>query len=92
MTASRATQPAAAPLRDLIDESRDEAAFLWRRWETELASITRNLNEVWSWSEDRLQGALDGVRVADTQLLDVLAPCLKSDQLEQLTMAAHLLA
>ena len=83
----------ATPLRDIIDESRDEAAFLWRRWETELFSPTRNLDEMCSWSEDRLQGALDGVRVADEiQLLELLAACLRSDQLEQHTLAAHLLA
>lgn len=94
MTAAiRPARPTATPLRDLIDESRDEAAFLWRRWETELASTTRNLDEVWLWSEDRLQGALDGVRAADdTHLLEVLAACLRSEQLEQRTLAAHLLA
>lgn len=81
-----------APLWDLIEESRDDAAFLWRRRETELVSITRNLDEVWSWTEDRLQGAMDGVRIADTRLIDVLEPYLKSDERGQLMLAAHLLA
>ena len=56
-------QAATEPFRDLVDESFDEAAFLWRRWESELTSLTRNLDEIWSWTEDRLHGALDGVRV-----------------------------
>ena len=43
----------AVPFADLIGHSFDEAAFLWRRWEHELASPTRNLDEVWSWTEDR---------------------------------------
>ena len=35
-------QTVAEPFPDLIDESFDEAAFLWRRWESELTSLTRS--------------------------------------------------
>src|ERR1700754_4911662 len=68
------------PLPDLIDECLDEAAFLWQRWEAELTSAQRNLDEIWHWTEDRLSGALDGVRVAsDAQLEPLLAGAMASD-------------
>ena len=62
----------------LVEESFDEAAFLWRRWEDELTSLTRNLDEVWSWTEDRLHGALDGVRVAGNRLTDMVGGGLRA--------------
>ncbi len=86
-----ATQP--QPFRDLIDESLEESAFLWTRWESELASLTRNLHDIWNWTEDRLLGALDGVRVAPPDMFaSVLSAGLTSDDLAQVTVAAHLLA
>jgi uncharacterized protein (TIGR02270 family) len=60
------------PLPDLIEESLDEATFLWQRWEAELSSPQRNLDEIWDWTEDRLAGALDGVRVAPDGMLESL--------------------
>jgi uncharacterized protein (TIGR02270 family) len=56
------TRPA-APFPDLVEESLEEATFLWGRWEHELASLTRTLDDVVSWTEDRLHGAIAGVRV-----------------------------
>jgi uncharacterized protein (TIGR02270 family) len=82
----------AEPLWDLVEESRDEAAFLWKRWESDLDSPVRNLEEVWSWTEDRLQGALDGVRVAGNGLERLTQPALEGGDPTQLTIAAHLLA
>src|SRR5436190_11144567 len=58
------TSGASHAFDDLVEESLDEAAFLWGRWESELVSLTRSLDEVWTWTEDRLHGALDGVRAA----------------------------
>jgi uncharacterized protein (TIGR02270 family) len=81
-----------APFRDLVDESFDEAVFLWRRWEGELSSPTRNLLEVWSWTEDRLHGALDGVRVDSEVAIDLATQALSSDDSDRLTVAAALLA
>jgi uncharacterized protein (TIGR02270 family) len=81
-----------APFRDLVDESFGEAVFLWRRWEGELSSPTRNLLEVWSWTEDRLHGALDGVRVDREAALDLATQALSSDDSDRLTVAAALLA
>ena len=81
-----------APFRDLVEESLDEAAFLWKRWETDLVSTTRNLDEVWSWTEDRLQGALDGVRVTRDELPALTATALESNNSAELSVCAHLLA
>src|SRR6267142_499119 len=85
-------QSAAQPFRDLVDESLDEATFLWRRWEAELTSLTRNLDEVWSWTEDRLHGALDGVRIAGAGIIDVVTPGLLSDEIDRIAVTAGLLA
>src|SRR5712671_3510369 len=81
------------PFADLIAESLDEAQFLWGRWEAEQSSLTRNLDAVVSWTEDRLHGALDGVRVAPETLFEsLLSECLAGDVLHRVTVAAHLLA
>src|SRR5262245_1838836 len=77
------------PLPDLIDESLDEATFLWQRWEAELSSPHRNLDEIWDWTEDRLAGALDGVRVApDAKPESMLAGALASDDSLRQTVLA----
>jgi uncharacterized protein (TIGR02270 family) len=81
----------AGPFRDLIEESLDEATFLWRRWETELTSLTRNLDEIYSWTEDRLHGALDGVSVAGAALVDVVTPGLLSKETDRVTVSTAVL-
>ena len=85
-------QNAAAPFRDLVDESFDEAAFLWRRWESELCSLTRNLDEIYSWTEDRLHGALDGVHVGGAVAIDIASEALRSDDIDRATVGAVVLA
>ena len=85
-------QSAATPFRDLVDESFDEAAFLWRRWEGELTSLTRNLDEIYSWTEDRLHGALDGVHVGGAMAIDIATEALRSDDLDRATVGAAVLA
>ena len=84
--------PMGQPFPDLVEESWDEAAFLWKRWEADLASPVRTLDEVESWSEDRLQGALDGVRVAGEHLVRIARSALGGRDPARLTTAAHLLA
>jgi uncharacterized protein (TIGR02270 family) len=80
------------PFQDVVEESLDEAVFLWRRWRQELASPTRNLREIYSWTEDRLHGALDGVRVASPAMLEsLLSGALQADNPIALTVAAHVL-
>jgi uncharacterized protein (TIGR02270 family) len=85
-------QTAAEPFRDLVDESFDEAAFLWRRWESELASPTRNLDEIYSWTEDRLHGALDGIRVGGAAAIETATAALGSDEIDRVTVGAGVLA
>jgi uncharacterized protein (TIGR02270 family) len=80
------------PLWDLCEESLGEAQFLWQRWEADLTSLTRNLDEVWSWTEDRLQGALDGVRASGARMPAFLESSLSADDLPLLAVSAHLLA
>lgn len=82
----------AAPFWDLVEESLEEAAFLWKRWEAELASPVRNLQEIVSWTQDRLEGALDGVRVARDSLLPLMQSAMATDDAVRLTIGAHLLA
>src|SRR5687768_9798863 len=83
---------AAEPLQDLIDESLDEATFLLRRWESELTSLTRNLDEVYSWTEDRLHGALDGIRVAGAGVVDVATKAMLTGEIDQVTVSTGVLA
>src|SRR5690349_1843753 len=81
------------PLPELIDECLDEATILWQRWEAELSSPQRNLDEIWEWTEDRLNGALDGVRVApDSSLESLMADALSSDDSFRQTAVASALA
>ena len=84
-------QTVAAPFQDLVEESFDEAAFLWRRWENELFSLTRNLGEVWSWTEDRLHGALDGVRVAGAGAIELAKSAVHGDEADRITVGTAVL-
>ena len=59
---------------------------------SELASLTRNLDEVWSWTEDRLHGALAGVRVAGDDVVAIAAPGLTSEDIHEVAVSTWLLA
>lgn len=87
-----ALRTAAEPYWDLVEQSLEEAAFFWKRWEGDLESLTRNLEEVASWTEDRLHGALDGVRVAGDKVIEVTAAALRGKDHAAITAAAHTLA
>jgi uncharacterized protein (TIGR02270 family) len=81
------------PFAELIDKSFQEAAFLWSRWEADLCSLTRNLDEVWNWTEDRLSGALDGALLASASVLErQVAEALKDHRAPELTVLGHVLA
>src|ERR1035438_86412 len=68
---------AQAPMWDLVEESLDEAEFLWRRWEAALSTHARDLAGVRFWVEERLLGSLDGLRAAGTRAYDpLLIPAL----------------
>jgi uncharacterized protein (TIGR02270 family) len=84
-------QTVAEPFPDLVDESLDEAAFLWRRWESELTSLTRSLDEIYSWTEDRLHGALDGVRVAGARAVEVATRELGSEETDRIAVGTAIL-
>ena len=90
-TTSANPQTVAEPFSDLVDESLDEAAFLWRRWESELTSLTRSLDEIYSWTEDRLHGALDGVRVAGPRAVEVATRELGSEETDRVAVGAAIL-
>lgn len=83
--------PATDPFADLVEECLDEATFLWRRWEGELLSRTRSLDDVWSWTEDRLHGALDGVRAGGIGS-DLLVNGLLSADMDRVAVCAAVLA
>jgi uncharacterized protein (TIGR02270 family) len=87
-----AVRTTAEPYWDLVERSLEEAAFFWKRWEADLDSPTRNLDEVWSWTEDRLHGALDGVRVAGEKVVEATEAALSGKDYAAITAAAHVLA
>jgi uncharacterized protein (TIGR02270 family) len=83
---------ASGPFPEIIEENLDEAAFLWGRWEAELGSLTRNLDEIWAWTEDRLSGTIDGLLVARGELFTrVIERALSLKDLAFHTIAAHVL-
>src|SRR6185437_15094802 len=90
--AMNAVRTTAQPYWDLVEQSFEEAAFFWKRWEADLESLTRSLDEVWSWTEDRLHGALDGVRVAGEKVVEVTETALHGKDDAAITAAAHALA
>ena len=87
-----AVRTAAEPYWDLVQQSLEEAAFFWKRWEADLESLTRNLDEVGSWTEERLHGALDGVRVAGERVVEATEAALRGKDPAAQTAAAQVLA
>ncbi|MDX2021976.1 MAG: TIGR02270 family protein [Deltaproteobacteria bacterium] len=81
-------------LWDVVDESFDEAEFLWRTWESSLDTHARNYRQVWFWTEDRLHGALDGVRLGGPRAAEelLLPALLRPHQSGSFMVAAHVLA
>ncbi|MDE2448834.1 MAG: TIGR02270 family protein [Gammaproteobacteria bacterium] len=87
-----AVRTTAEPYWELVEQSFEEAAFFWKRWETDLESPARSLDEVWFWTEDRLHGALDGVRVAGEKVVEATDAALRGKDPAAITAAAHVLA
>lgn len=82
-----------APIWSLVEDSLDEAEFLWRRWEDALSSHAQDLEGVSFWIEERLLGSLEGVRVgAEPAFEQLLLPALDAEDPFRTTAAAHLLA
>lgn len=81
---------------DLVAESFSEATFLWARWQDALESPRHTLTSVVHWVEERLHGALDGVRLAmqpgEPRAVDeILLPALLGKRDRPAAVAAHLL-
>jgi uncharacterized protein (TIGR02270 family) len=78
---------------DLVEESFDEAAFLWRRWEDLLGTHAQDLAGVSFWAEERLLGSMEGVAVAGEAAFETaIAPALASDERWRLTVAGYVAA
>jgi uncharacterized protein (TIGR02270 family) len=87
---------AAAPttiLDDLVEDSLEEADFLWGGWEAALGSHALGLDGVASWVEERLLGSLDGVILAGDAAIDgLLAPAIDGAAGARLSAAVFCLA
>ncbi len=84
--------PRPAPAWDLVTESFSEAVFLWARWEDAMHSPRHSLDDVVWWVEERLLGALDGVRFGGQRAFDeLLVPALQGRRHRPAIVAAHLL-
>lgn len=93
MSRERRAAPGPAPIWSLVNDSLDEAEFLWRRWEVALSTHALDLEGVAFWIEERLFGSLDGVRVGESAALEqLILPALEADDLHRATVAAHILA
>jgi uncharacterized protein (TIGR02270 family) len=85
--------PSPEILWDIVEESLDEAEFLWRRWESALDAHDRDLDGVSFWVEERLLGALEGVKAAgDAAIEPMLAPALAKDEPSLVAATAYVLA
>jgi len=86
-------QSAEVFLWEPVEESFQDAEFLWWRWENGLRSHAYNLDTLSFWIEERLLGCLEGVRIgAEAAFEPLLAPALASDNPAQLVVAAHVAA
>jgi uncharacterized protein (TIGR02270 family) len=91
--------PAAEPRRpappvfwDIVEESLDEAEFLWSRWEVALVAPNQRLDDISIWIEDRLFGSIDGLVAPGVAGIDrVLAPALASESPSRIAAAAQAL-
>jgi uncharacterized protein (TIGR02270 family) len=84
--------PAALVFWDIVEESFDEAEFLWGRRDAALEAHDRTLAQVEIWIEERLLGALEGLCVAGPAAVDrMLAPTLEGDDCSRIAASAYAL-
>jgi uncharacterized protein (TIGR02270 family) len=84
--------PAALVFWDIVEESFDEAEFLWGRRDAALEAHDRTLAQVEIWIEERLLGALEGLCVAGPAAVDrMLAPALEGDDCSRIAASAYAL-
>jgi uncharacterized protein (TIGR02270 family) len=76
---------------DLVTESFSEAAFVWARWEDAMHSPRHDLEQVVHWVEERLLGALEGVRLGGPRAFEeLIVPALAGKRHREATVAAWL--
>jgi uncharacterized protein (TIGR02270 family) len=93
MSVASAIGRPSGPIWRLVEGALDEAEFLWQRWQAMLWTHAYDLDGVSFWVEERLLGALDGLRVGGEAALDsLLIPALGADDRFRAAVAAHLLA
>jgi uncharacterized protein (TIGR02270 family) len=77
----------------IVEDSFDEAEFLWGKRERVLDSHAQNLANLSSWTENRLLGAMDGILVAgDAAVETLLAPALAGESAWRASVATFVLA
>jgi uncharacterized protein (TIGR02270 family) len=92
LPAAEPRPPAPPVFWDIVEESLDEAEFLWNRWEAALVAPNQRLDDISTWIEDRLLGSIDGLVAPGAAAIDrVLAPALESDRPSRVAAAAHAL-
>jgi len=85
--------PAPKLVWDVVEESLDEAEFLWGRRLWLLDAHDGRFRDVVTWAEERMLGALHGVRVAGDDGVDpLLTPALASEEIDRAAVAAFVLA
>ena len=76
-------------LWDIYEEHLDEAAFLWRQWESALDAATFALHDVIVGPEERLRAHLDGLVLGGARVAEkLLAPALGDDDAGKVAAAA----
>lgn len=77
---------------DIVEESLDEAEFLWNRFEGALLAPNQRLDDLSIWIEDRLAGSIDGLVAAGVAGVDrVLGPALGDKRATRIAVATHAL-
>ena len=93
MRVSTAPTRTRSPIWDIVEETLEEALFLWSRWRAMLWSHAYGVQGVSFWVEERLLGALDGILGAGKAAADsLLIPALRGEDILGTTVAAHVLA
>lgn len=79
---------------DIVEDSLEEAEFLWRRFEAALVAPDQRLDDIATWIHDRLLGGIDGLVVSGTPGIDrILAPVLEEGgDPHRVAVVAHALA
>jgi uncharacterized protein (TIGR02270 family) len=94
MSSNEAKAPAPPRFFDhIVEATVEDADFLWTRWERFLDAPDLGFEQVYFWVEQRLQGALDGLRGAlEGGMIATLEEALASDSPGAISAAAHALA